>query len=144
MRHFELRIWVCISEDFSVKRIIKAIIESATGTACEALDLDPLQKRLQDLLNGKMYLLVLDDVWNEDQEKWDRLKHVLACGSKGASIIVTTRIKRVASIMGTIPLHQLSGLTEDEWWLLFKERAFGHDTKGHPNLVALGKEIMKK
>ncbi|TXG47833.1 hypothetical protein EZV62_027127 [Acer yangbiense] len=144
MRHFELRIWVCISEDFSVKRIIKAIIESATRTACEALDLDPLQKRLQGILNGKRYLLVLDDVWNDDQDKWNRLKHVLACGSKGASVIVTTRIKRVASIMGTISLHQLSGLTEDECWLLFKERAFGHDTEGHPNLVALGKEIMKK
>ena len=53
IRHFELRIWVCISEDFSVKRIIKAIIESVTRTACDALDLDPLQKRLQGILNGK-------------------------------------------------------------------------------------------
>ncbi|TXG47843.1 hypothetical protein EZV62_027137 [Acer yangbiense] len=46
--------------------------------------------------------------------------------------------------MGTISLHQLSDLTEDECWLLFKELAFGHDTEGHTNLVALGKEIMKK
>ncbi|TXG47844.1 hypothetical protein EZV62_027138 [Acer yangbiense] len=42
----------------------KSIIESATGTACEALDLDPLQERLQGILNGKRYLLVLDDVCN--------------------------------------------------------------------------------
>ncbi|KAL5736688.1 hypothetical protein ACOSQ2_031476 [Xanthoceras sorbifolium] len=142
--HFELKIWVCVSEDFSERRIIKAIIESTTAAACENLDLDPLQKRLQDILNGKRYLLVLDDVWNEDQEKWDSLKSVLACGSKGASIIVTTRIRTVASIMGTMPLHQLSGLTEDDCWSLFKERAFRHETEEHPNLVALGKKIVTK
>ncbi|XP_031256452.1 putative disease resistance protein RGA3 isoform X1 [Pistacia vera] len=142
--HFELRIWVCISEDFSVKKIIKAIIESATGTACEDLDLDPLQRRLQDILNRKRYLLVLDDVWSEDEEKWDRLKCVLACGSAGASIIVTTRSRKVASIMGTLPMHHLSGLSEDECWLLFKERAFGQEKEERPNLVAIGKEIVKK
>ncbi|XP_031281364.1 putative disease resistance protein RGA3 [Pistacia vera] len=142
--HFELRIWVCISEDFSVKKIIKAIIGSATGTACEDLELDPLQRRLQDILNRKRYLLVLDDVWSEDEEKWDRLKCVLACGSKGASIIVTTRSRKVASIMGTLPMHHLSGLSEDECWLLFKERAFGQEKEERPNLVAVGKEIVKK
>ncbi|KAL5737115.1 hypothetical protein ACOSQ2_031903 [Xanthoceras sorbifolium] len=142
--HFELRIWVCVSEDFSVRRIIKAIIESATGAPCADLDLDPLQKRLRNILNEKRYLLVLDDVWNEDPEKWDSLKYVLACGSRGASIIVTTRITTVASFMGTMPLHQLSGLTEDDCWSLFKERAFGHETEERPNLVELGKKIVKK
>ncbi|XP_044496190.1 putative disease resistance protein RGA3 [Mangifera indica] len=142
--HFEVRIWVCVSEDFNVRRIVKAIIESASGTTCEFLDLDPLQRRLQDLLNEKRYLLVLDDVWNEDQDMWDRLKFVLACGSKGASIIVTTRINRVASIMGTFPQHNLSGLLEDDCWSLFKERAFGPDREERPNLVELGKEIVKK
>ncbi|KAK2637588.1 hypothetical protein Ddye_032380 [Dipteronia dyeriana] len=114
MSHFKLRIWVCVSADFCVKIIIKDIIESATGSACENLELDPMQRKLQDILNGKMYLLILDDIWNEDQEKWDRLKYVLACGSRDASIIVTTRSKTVASIMGTMPLHQLSGLTEED------------------------------
>uniref|UniRef100_A0A5B7AYL3 Putative disease resistance protein RGA2 n=1 Tax=Davidia involucrata TaxID=16924 RepID=A0A5B7AYL3_DAVIN len=143
-RHFELRIWVCVSEDFDVKRLIKAIIESASGKACEDLDLDPLQRGLQVILNGKRYLLVLDDVWNEDQEKWDMLKYVLACGSRGASIITTTRLEKVALIMGTLPIHRLSSLSEDDCWSLFKQRAFGNETEDHPNLVAIGKEIVKK
>ncbi|KAH7511223.1 hypothetical protein JRO89_XSUnG0219700 [Xanthoceras sorbifolium] len=50
----------------------------------------------------------------------------------------------VASIMGTMPLHQLSGLTEDDCWSLFKERAFRHEIEERPNLVALGKKIVKK
>ena len=28
--HFELKIWICVSDDFSLKRMIKAIIESAS------------------------------------------------------------------------------------------------------------------
>ncbi|XP_055959666.1 putative disease resistance protein RGA3 [Mercurialis annua] len=143
--HFELRIWVCVSEDFDVKRVIKAIIESATGNACEDLDLDPLQRRLQGTLSTKRYLIVLDDVWNDDQEKWDRLKYVLTCGSEGSSIVVTTRLDKVASIVGTVPAYRLSGLSEDDCWSLFKERAFGVDTAPErPNLVVIGKEIVKK
>jgi len=92
VNHFELRIWVCVSEDFSLKRITKAIKGSETKKASQDLDLDPLQRRLQDLLHRKRYLLVLDDVWNENQEKWGKLKSLLACGGKGSSILVTTRL----------------------------------------------------
>jgi hypothetical protein len=70
VNHFELRIWVCVSEDFSLKRMTKAIIESASGHACEDLDLEPLQRKLLDFLQRKRFLLVLDDVWDDDQENW--------------------------------------------------------------------------
>ncbi|XP_057477597.1 putative disease resistance protein RGA4 isoform X2 [Actinidia eriantha] len=142
-RHFEPKVWVFVSQDFDVKRVIKATIESASGTSCGDLDLDSLQRRLQEMLNLKRYLIVLDDVWNEDQEKWDRLKYALACGSKGASIIATTRLKKVASIIRTMPPHHLPFLSEDECWLLFRQRAFGDGNEEHPNLVAIGKEIVK-
>ncbi|KAJ0082405.1 hypothetical protein Patl1_10147 [Pistacia atlantica] len=52
--------------------------------------------------------------------------------------------ERLHSIMGTLPMHHLSGLSEDECWLLFKERAFGQEKEERPNLVAIGKEIVKK
>ncbi|CAL5394451.1 unnamed protein product [Camellia sinensis] len=142
--HFEPKIWVYVSQDFDVKRVIKAIIESVSKGTCEASNLDSLQNKLREMLNGKIYLLVLDDVWDEDRDNWDRLKYFLACGSKGASIIVTTCVAKVASIMGTVPAHHLSFLSEEDCWLLFKQRAFGHGNEEHPNLVAIGKEIVKK
>lgn len=45
--------WVCVSEDFDRKGIIKAIVESVSGGACDNMEIDPLQKRLQDMLKGK-------------------------------------------------------------------------------------------
>ncbi|XP_058776852.1 putative disease resistance protein RGA3 [Vicia villosa] len=144
VNHFELRIWVCVSEDFSLKRMTKAIIESATGHACAELDLEPLQRKLLDLLKGKKYLLVLDDVWDDEQENWQRLKSVLARGGKGASILVTTRLLKVAAIMGTIPPHDLSMLSDTNCWELLKQRAFGPNEEEREELVVIGKEIVKK
>ncbi|XP_039690762.1 putative disease resistance protein RGA3 isoform X2 [Medicago truncatula] len=144
VNHFELRIWVCVSEDFSLKRMTKAIIESASGHACEDLDLEPLQRKLLDLLKGKRYLLVLDDVWDDEQENWQRLKYVLACGGKGASVLVTTRLPKVAAIMGTVPPHDLSLLSDNDCLDLLKQRAFGPNDEEREELVVIGKEIVKK
>jgi len=144
VKHFELRIWVCVSEDFSLKRMTKAIIEAASGHACEDLDLEPLQRKLLDLLRRKRYLLVLDDVWDDGQENWQRLRSVLACGGKGALVLVTTRLPKVAAIMGTMPSHDLSMLSDTDCWELIKQRAFGPNEDERPDLVVIGKEIVKK
>ncbi|CAJ2652590.1 unnamed protein product [Trifolium pratense] len=149
---FHTKIWVCVSEDFSVKRILCSIIESITNEKCDALDLDVIQRKGRELLQDKRYLLVLDDVWNTNQElefglnqeKWNKLKSVLSCGSKGSCCLVSTRDEVVASIMGTCHTHHLSGLSENECWLLFKQYAFGHDREEQVELVEIGKEIAKK
>ncbi|XP_028754365.1 putative disease resistance protein RGA1 [Neltuma alba] len=144
--HFEPRIWVCVSENFNLKRLSKDIIESVTGHPCGDLGLEPLQRRVQDqeVLGRKRYLLVLDDVWNEKQEEWDKLKSVLACGSKGASILVTTRLTTVARITGTVSPHQLSLLSENECWELFRQRAFGSEEEAREELMTVGREIVRK
>ncbi|XP_049376708.1 putative disease resistance protein RGA3 [Solanum stenotomum] len=142
--HFNLKIWVCVSDDFDEKRLIKAIVESIERRPLGEMDLAPLQKKLQELLNGKRYFLVLDDVWNEDQEKWVKIKAVLKVGAQGSSILATTRLERVGSIMGTWQPYQLSILSPEDCWLLFKQRAFGHQTETNPDLEGIGKEIVKK
>ncbi|PNX78926.1 disease resistance protein rga3-like, partial [Trifolium pratense] len=144
VNHFELRIWVCVSEDFSLKRMIKSIVESTSGQATADLELEPLQRRLLDLLQRKRYLLVLDDVWDDEQGNWKRLKSVLACGGKGSSILVTTRLPKVAAIMGTISPHDLSMLCDTDCWKMFKERAFGTNEDERTELVVIGKKIVKK
>ncbi|KAK9091168.1 hypothetical protein Sjap_024345 [Stephania japonica] len=143
--HFQLNVWVCVSEEFDVKRLTRAIIESAGGTVGDLSELDPMQCRLREILNGKRFLLVLDDVWNEKQEEWDKLKSVLRCGTRGSSIIVTTRIEKIARMMATHPLHQLELLSKDDSWSLFKRLAF--DSRGSEydqNLIAIGEDVVQK
>ncbi|KAK4729869.1 hypothetical protein R3W88_022857 [Solanum pinnatisectum] len=125
--HFYRNICICVSDYFDEKRLIKAIVESIKGKSLLGdMDLAPLQKKLQELLNGKRYLLVLDDVWNEDQEKWANLTAVLKVGASGASVLTTTRLEK------------------EDCWLLFIHSEFGHQEEINPNLVVIGKEIVKK
>ncbi|CAL5422965.1 unnamed protein product [Camellia sinensis] len=143
--HFELRIWVCVSVDIDVERLTRAILESIERGGCNISKLDPLLHHLQEKLRGKRFLLVLDDVWNVNHEKWDRLKYALKCGAKGCTVIVTTRIQNVAVIMATLPIHHIACLSEDDSWSLFKRRAFGNKRRvENLQLDLIGKEIVKK
>ncbi|KAK2660011.1 hypothetical protein Ddye_006544 [Dipteronia dyeriana] len=142
-KSFDLKIWVCVNQEFNVRMIMKLIIESITKHKCDFLGMDVLQSQLRRLLHGKRYLLVLDDVWNEDQDEWDKLRISLSDCAKGSKVIITTRNTKVALIVGTIPPYCLKGLSHDDCWALFKQRAFACG-EGHPNLLAIGREMVKK
>ncbi|KAG8650473.1 putative disease resistance protein RGA4 [Manihot esculenta] len=141
---FEPRIWVCVSEPFDVKMTVGKILESATGNRSEDLGLEALKSRLENIISGKKYLLVLDDVWNENREKWQNLKRLLVGGSSGSKILITTRSKKVADISSTMAPHVLEGLSPDESWSLFLHVALEGQEPKHANVREMGKEILKK
>ncbi|PHT54558.1 hypothetical protein CQW23_09020 [Capsicum baccatum] len=144
VQNFDLRMWVSISEDFSLRKIIEKILRSATGESFDHLDMDQLQGCLGNVLQLKRYLLVLDDVWNEDQHKWTDLRELLMNCARGSKIVVTTRSKMAALITGTVPPYYLEGLASDDCLSLFLKCAFGGQDNMFPNLVEIGKEIVKK
>ncbi|XXG52525.1 hypothetical protein AAC387_Pa03g0832 [Persea americana] len=141
--HFEPRMWICVSYDFDIIRLGNEIIERATRDNPSLSNVEELQRRLGETLSGKKFLLVLDDVWNEEPEKWYRLRDLLLCGGRGSKIVVTTRSPKVASIMSNIQPHILKALSEDGCWSLFCQRAFGNPS-ADPNLAPIGREIVKK
>ena len=59
--HFELKMWICISDVFDVKMIIQKIILAA-GREPVDRSMDKLQDQLRKIINQNKYLLVLDDV----------------------------------------------------------------------------------
>ncbi|XP_044465070.1 putative disease resistance protein RGA4 [Mangifera indica] len=144
-RHFELRMWVCVSDDFDVNRLMKEIIYSATRKDCAKLKADQIPECLQEILGGRKFLLVFDDVWNEQPMKWMNLKSLLLNGVNGSKIIVSTRSKRVADIMGTIPPHFMQGLSFEDSLSLFKRCAFKDgEGKDFPKLCKIAEEIVEK
>jgi len=141
---FDPRIWVSMSVDFSLRRLIQPIV-SATKLKRDLTSLEAIANFLSETFTGKKYLLVLDDVWSENQEEWERLKLLLKDGKRGSKIIVTTRNRKVGMMVRTVPPFVLKGLSDDDCWELFKGKAFeeGEDDL-HPKLVKVGKEIVRK
>lgn len=142
--NFELKIWVCVSDVFDIKKIVEMIIGSTTGRKPENLDMDPLQNELRETLRQKKYLLILDDVWNEDSGNWQNLKILLMGGAKGSKVVITTRSNKVVEITSTSS-YFLKGLSRDQSWSLLKKMAFkkGQETI-NSNLEAIGMDIVEK
>lgn len=143
LKQFDLRIWVCVYDNCTTKRFVSEILECVNQQKCQSSQMGVLQSQLQESLTGKRYLLVLDDMWNDDQDEWDKLRNLLRCGAKGSKVIVTTRSQRVASIMSNNPPYPLQALAEDDCRTLFKERAFGGED-APPNLLLIGQQIADK
>ncbi|XP_039120682.1 putative disease resistance protein RGA4 [Dioscorea cayenensis subsp. rotundata] len=64
-RHFQMRIWVCVSDDFDVAKLARDIVLTASEKSYVDTNMELLQRDLRKVLGYKRYLLVLDDVWNE-------------------------------------------------------------------------------
>ncbi|KAM3258840.1 hypothetical protein ACQJBY_050553 [Aegilops geniculata] len=130
--HFNLVMWVHVSQDFSVDTIFRQMSEAATSTTCPQFNnLDALQTNLEKELNGKRFLLVLDDVWynNRDVRQYEKLQQILSplnAGEAGSKILVTSRTKDALIALGAAEQRciPMSVLDEDVFLKLFKHYAF--------------------
>ncbi|KAL6280501.1 hypothetical protein ACE6H2_017382 [Prunus campanulata] len=148
--NFELRIWVCVSDDFDNKRLLREIVMAAANQKCGDESIENMQMKLRHALTGKKLLLVLDDVWDNGpmgitMKKWIDLKSLLNVGASGSKIIVTTRNESVALLMGHAHMHLLKGLRHSDCITIFIKVAFPHrDEQDHPELMKIGEDIVKK
>jgi len=120
-KHFELRLWVCVSDNFDVDSLADRIVKE---NGCKTNGSSALEK-LQNAVSGKRYLLVLDDVWNRDEHKWERLKSYLQHGGRGSSLLTTTRDDKVAQLMGTTEANNLKSLDPIYIKEIIETKAFG-------------------
>ncbi|GLU17200.1 hypothetical protein SLE2022_335910 [Rubroshorea leprosula] len=148
VRNFDKIMFICVSEDFDVKRVLKEMLESLTKEGCSIENQATLVERIRDLLKNENYLLILDDVWNEDKLKWEALRGCLLEINKNkvSRMVVTTRSEKVAAIMGTFRKHlyPLQGLDDEQWWSIIEQRAFGGSSVPNLELEAIGRQIAKK
>jgi hypothetical protein len=142
---FDLKAWVHVSHEFDVFRVTKTILEAATSSACYINDLNRLQVTLKEKLVGTKFLLVLDDVWNRSYADWEIFIKPFKIGAQGGTVLVTTRDNDVASVVRSCGIHCLKKLSEDDCWSIFSDHAFHNvDFNAHPELEAVGRQIVKK
>ncbi|CAL9157350.1 unnamed protein product [Musa hybrid cultivar] len=135
VRHFELRMWVCVSDSFDDTELTREILECASSGDYlqhpSVTNFNRLQTAIKDQVAWKRFLLVLDDVWNDERnnrlsemERWDKLLAPLKAGKSGSKILVTTRSGTVSETLGTMHSIDLKGLRDQDCWSLIKEHTF--------------------
>ncbi|GKV02218.1 hypothetical protein SLEP1_g14677 [Rubroshorea leprosula] len=148
---FDVVAWVCVSDDFDELKILNGMLRHLDHNAGGIDNMNVLLKQLEEKLEKKTFLLVLDDVWNEDSNTWaafvSRVSKIVKTG--GNSIFVTTRKEGVASSMAkflTLHQHHVQKLLDDECWLIIKEKVFGSTEASiaDQQLEAIGRDIAKK
>ncbi|XP_057781717.1 putative disease resistance protein RGA3 [Salvia miltiorrhiza] len=142
---FGSHIWVHVSPNFDPIILYKKILEELTSDKGENESAQAILSKLQNALKDKTYLLVLDDVWNEDRSKWEYfINSLLGVSSvKGNAILVTTRSKEVASIVNPLHRHELKGLSEVDCWSIIKAKTFGEENVPS-EFEDIGKKIASK
>ncbi|KAF8038095.1 hypothetical protein BT93_B0833 [Corymbia citriodora subsp. variegata] len=128
-KHFDLKMWVCVSDDFDLKKIVKNIIACAKGK-------EPIEVAMERLQN---------DLWDVELETWLSLKILLVGGARGSKILITTRLAFVAEITSTTSPHLLGSLSESVSLNLLMQMACPHEEEiQDPAKLSIAKEIVRK
>ncbi|XBH59998.1 hypothetical protein VPH35_114646 [Triticum aestivum] len=147
--HFDKIIWICVSDDFDVKRLTKEAIQSCSGKEVRIDNLDSLHHALREHVKNKRFLIVLDDMWDdalkENGQCWNKFCAPLESFQEGSMMLVTTRCRKVAEGVSTMEPIVLQGLKDDVFWDFFKVCAFGSDSSNNDTeLERIGKSILGK
>lgn len=123
----------------NIIRFIATADQPVNGTD----ELGLLQEKLKNQMSGKKFLLVLDDVWNENYSDWDSLSLPFEAGAPGSQIIVTTRNRDVAAIMGSVRDYPLKDSTKDDCLQVFTQHCLGmRDFSMQQSLKDISKKIV--
>ncbi|KAL5230517.1 hypothetical protein ABZP36_029293 [Zizania latifolia] len=146
---FDCHIWITVSQKFNTSDIIRKMVRQILHRACpsniDSLDGRDLTETLQRILKHRKIMLVLDDVWSTDV--WMDLSGTVSrSNSYGNKVIITTRIKEVASLASEEQVLELHKLNDADSWSLFCRWAFKNrmDRACPPDMESLGREIAGK
>ncbi|KAL7611991.1 hypothetical protein Lser_V15G05585 [Lactuca serriola] len=145
-QHFDVKAWLCVSVKVDINTLLAKIYESLAREKPKSETMVNLIECLEEKLGSKRYLLVLDDVWNEERLYWEDFRSVMinVKSQIGSSILVTTRKLDMGTKTMVMNSCSLKGLLNDYCWNIFKERAFLAGQSPQPELEEIGCDIAKK
>ncbi|KAL4336610.1 hypothetical protein AHAS_Ahas12G0027400 [Arachis hypogaea] len=141
---FDLKAWVCVSDNFDVIETTKKVIREISLANCSLEDFNSLQHDLIEKLSNKKFFIVLDDVWSDDADKWSNFMVPFQYGEKGSIVLLTTRDNNVTSAVQDCRSYFLNGLSENYCWLVFADNASFPQSNESTALEEIGRKIVKK
>ncbi|XP_052204811.1 putative late blight resistance protein homolog R1A-10 [Diospyros lotus] len=142
---FRIRGWAYVSQEFNRKdfllRLLSSLGQDAEGI--QQMTENDLAGRLYKGLKGKVYFIVMDDIW--DSKAWIDLMNCFPNDNNGSRILFTSRLADVAlhANPSRLPLF-LRFLTHVESWELLQIKVFGIEETCPSELMEIGKQISQK
>ena len=145
--HFGCVTWVYVSQDCRIKELLVGIAIDFMSHPAKQREKseEDLRKEINNflkkkILEGKKYLVVLDDIWSI--KVWDELISCFPESSNG-KVLITTRNREIASHANS-QLYQLRPLDESKSWELFLKKTFQNPSTTPDVLTAELKDLGKK
>ncbi|KAL0385204.1 UNVERIFIED_CONTAM: Disease resistance protein RPP13 [Sesamum radiatum] len=139
---FDCRLWVSIGTKCQLKDIMLDILAKLNLDNVDGMHETELSEYVRRSLQDKKYLVVLDDIWSK--EACYKLDELFPNNGNGSWILLTTRIRDVASYEHHNYRVKKRFLTEKDSWNLLHVKVFGEDDPCPPQLEEAGKKIAKK
>ncbi|KAG0529536.1 hypothetical protein BDA96_05G106900 [Sorghum bicolor] len=137
--------WVHVSHRFDLNKIRESIISQLSEKQNQANERHVVHSSLTKLLPGKKIMIVLDDLWEDNQFQLMDLKDMLYHDDSNIIILVTTRSESVAErICTNLQPYKILPLTNDMCWDIIKQRSGFGAREDKEKLRGIGQEIANK
>ncbi|KAF7848125.1 hypothetical protein BT93_L2272 [Corymbia citriodora subsp. variegata] len=149
--YFQSHAWINVSQSYKIEDILRDMIiqlhrkiQQPVPQGIEIMRSTSLKQVVKDFLQQKRYVIVLDDVW--DQEALEGIKNAMPNSSSCSRILITTRIANIATFLSNgSKVYTCKPLSSKDSWSLFCKKAFqGKPCPPHLELESLSEQILKK
>ncbi|PHT35111.1 hypothetical protein CQW23_26911 [Capsicum baccatum] len=114
--YFNLKAWFCVSEPYDAIRITKGLLhEIGSFDLKDDNNINQLQVKLKESLKGKRFLIVLDDMWNDDYNEWNNLDPKEHPELEEVGKQIAGKCKGLPSALKTLAGFLSSKSEVDEW-----------------------------
>lgn len=139
-KHFDMQWWISAAGESESRGIFKLVLEELTKNSVSAYGVGELVEKLQAIIKGKRYLLVLDNLYPDDNFYDSFVQYISQIESKeGSWWLITTRdatglrnypmsrqcLPNFSFLRWHFQIIKLSPLDEENCLAIFKEYAFG-------------------
>ncbi|KAG8387853.1 hypothetical protein BUALT_Bualt02G0064400 [Buddleja alternifolia] len=113
--HFDIRVWVTVSKDYHIQKILQTILDSLNEVTQEVREMSEreLSVYIYQHLKGRRYLVIMDDMWSK--QVLNDINRIFPNDHNGSRILLTTRLSDVAVYADSFgSIHQMRFLNEEQ------------------------------
>ncbi|VAI82463.1 unnamed protein product [Triticum turgidum subsp. durum] len=147
---FDCVAFVPVGQNPDIKKVFKDLLygldnEKFSDIHNTTRDENLLIKQISDYLVHKRYLIVIDDIWEE--EIWRCIDCALYKNKLHSRVITTTRnvsVSKACLSSSDDTIHKMKPLSDEDSQILFHRRIFRSEEKCPEDLQVVSRDILKK